>query len=65
MRYKIQYIILGVAMIAYGSSIIIDPIHCSSKFQYTLDFTEIKWYFGGVLVLLGGFFVFSSLKKKK
>jgi len=64
MNYKIPYIILGIALVAWGGSIIIDRIHYSNKFQYTWDFSEIKWYFGGALILLGGYFVASSLIKE-
>jgi len=60
-----QYILLGIAMVAWGISIIIDPVYYTSKFRYTWDFTEIKWYFGGFLVLFGGYFVVSSFFKKK
>jgi len=43
LNYKIPYIILGIALVAWDGSIIIDPIHFSSKFQYTWDFSEMKW----------------------
>jgi hypothetical protein len=56
---------LGAALVIWGASIIIDPVHYSSKFNFTWDFTEIKWYFGGLLVILGGYFVVSSLSKKE
>ena len=65
MSGKFQYIILGVVLMVWGASIIIDPIHYSSKFTYTWDFTEIKWSLGGLLAILGGYFVVSSLLKKK
>jgi len=65
MSAKFQYLILGVVLMVWGASIIIDPIHYSSKFTYTWDFNEIKWYFGGFLFSLGGYFVVSSLLKKK
>jgi hypothetical protein len=65
MSAKFPYVILGAALMAWGASIIIDPIYYSSRFTYTWDFTEIKWYFGGLLVILGGYFVVSSLLKKK
>ena len=63
MSGKFQYIILGVVLMVWGTSIIIDPIRYSSKFTYTWDFTEIKWYLGGLLVILGSYFVVSSLLK--
>ena len=65
MDSKIWPTILGISLAVWGTSIIIDPIYYSSQYRYTFDFTDIKWVFGGFLVILGICFVFTTLLKKK
>ena len=65
MRQKFGPIFLGIVMAIYGVLTIIKPIQYSSKYSYTWDFTEIKWYFGGFLIVLGGLFIYSALRKEK
>ena len=64
MSAKITYIILGVSLILIGVMMIIDPIFYSTKYNYTWDFTEVKWPLGCFLVILGSYFLVSNLKKK-
>jgi len=61
---KIIYIVLGVALVMWGASIIIDPVQYSSKYSYTWDFTDIRWFFGGFIVVLGAYLIVLSLSKK-
>jgi uncharacterized CHY-type Zn-finger protein len=59
-----SYIILGVLLGLFGFGIIINPSIYHSAFRYQFDFTEIKWPFGGGLIILGCFFIWSSFRKK-
>jgi hypothetical protein len=62
---KWQCIILGVCLALWGAKILIDPVYFSNQFQCTFDFSEIKWVFGGGLVIIGSCFVVSSITRKK
>lgn len=59
-----SYIILGALLGFFGLGIIINPSIYHSAFRYHFDFTEIKWPFGGGLIILGCFFIWSSFSKK-
>jgi uncharacterized CHY-type Zn-finger protein len=59
-----SYTILGVLLGLFGLGIIINPSIYHSAFHYQFDFTEIKWPFGGGLIILGCLFLWSSLRKK-
>ena len=65
MNSKIPYIVLGASLALWGTGIIIDPVYYSSQFGYYFNFSEIKWIFGGGLILIGSCFVISSIIKKK
>jgi uncharacterized membrane protein HdeD (DUF308 family) len=65
MDQKIISIVIGVILAIFGVEIIIHPIWYSSKYNYTWDFTEEKWYFGGFWIVLGGYLIISSVFKKK
>ena len=56
--------LLGGVLIFSGITIWLNPAYFSSRFGITFDFTGIKWPFGGGLVLLGCFFIWSSFRKK-
>ncbi len=58
------FILLGIVWGIFGILIIINPIFYHSELRYRFDFTEIKWPFGGGLILLGCFFIWSSFRKK-
>ena len=47
-----------------GALIIINPSFYSSYLNREVDFTSIKWPFGGGLIILGLFFIWSSFSKK-
>ena len=61
---RIIFVLLGIVWAVFGFSIIIGPRFYSSKYDYVFDFSEIKWPFGGFLILLGCFFVWAALRKK-
>jgi hypothetical protein len=61
---KIFFILMGVVWGLVGSFIIISPRFFSSYFKRELDFTEIRWPFGGALIVIGFIFIWSSLIKK-
>jgi hypothetical protein len=65
MNFKIQYIILGACLALWGTRKIVDPVYYSSKFRYNFNFSEIKWVLGGGLILIGSYFMFSSVANKK
>ena len=56
--------ILGGILILSGISIWLNPVYFSSRFGINFDFEGIKWPFGGSLVILGCYFIWSSLRKK-
>jgi hypothetical protein len=61
---RITYILLGVLMGLFGLGIFINPIIYHTGLRFNFDFTEIKWPFGGGLILLGLFFIWTSFRKK-
>jgi hypothetical protein len=61
---KFWYILFGIAAGIWGVTIIFDPIQHSSRYNYTWDFTEVKWPLGGFLIILGSYILISSLRKK-
>ena len=61
---RISYIILGALMGLFGLGILINPIIYNTGLRYNFDFTGIKWPFGGGLIILGAFFIWSSFRKK-
>jgi hypothetical protein len=65
MDQKLGPIALGIGLIIFGVAIIMHPVWYSGKYQFTWDYTSEKWYFGGFLIMLGGYFIVSSLRKKK
>jgi len=65
MSRKIPFIILGVCLALWGTRIIVDPVYYSSQFGYNFDFSKIKWVFGGGLIIIGSYFVISSIDRKK
>jgi len=58
------YALIGAVWGAIGVLIIISPTFYSSYFNTKLNFTDIKWPFGGGLIVLGLFFIWSSFRKK-
>ena len=65
MKDQLQFFILGIVLILGGVFVIIKPVYYSSRFMQTFDYSEIKWYLGGIFVVLGIFFVKSSYKRIK
>ncbi|MFH2218845.1 MAG: hypothetical protein ABII68_04190 [Pseudomonadota bacterium] len=61
---RLFFILLGVVWGLFGILIIINPAFYHSELRYHFDFTEIKWPFGGGLIILGCFFIWSSFRKK-
>lgn len=65
MKNQLQFFILGIVLIIGGLGIIIEPVYFSSRFLYTFDYSEIKWFLGGILIVLGAYFAKSSYKRIK
>ena len=61
---RLFFILLGIVWGFFGFLIIIDPTFYHSRLDYYFDFTEVKWPFGGGLIFLGIFFIWSSFRKK-
>ncbi|MFW6297878.1 MAG: hypothetical protein ACOC03_05170 [Desulfosalsimonas sp.] len=61
---KFLRITVGIMLILYGASILFNPIIHSDFYMMVLDFTDIKWLFGGVLIVVGSFSIWSSFRKK-
>ncbi len=61
---RISYIILGVLIGLFGLGILINPIIYHTGLRYQFDFTDVRWPFGGGLIILGAFFIWSSFRKK-
>ena len=61
---RISYIVLGVLIGLFGLGILINPIIYHTGLHYRFDFTGIKWPFGGGLIILGAFFIWSTFRKK-
>ena len=61
---RIFYILMGAVWGLLGISIIVNPSFYSSYLNREVDFTAIKWPFGGGLIILGAFFIWSSFRKK-
>lgn len=65
MKDQLQFFILGIVLILGGLGLIFKPVYYSSRFLYTFDYSEIKWFLGGILVVLGAYFLKSSYKRIK
>jgi hypothetical protein len=65
MNYDIIYILLGIALICFGIMIFNNPVFYDSKFGYWINLTGINVPFGISLIILGGCFVWTSIRKKK
>jgi hypothetical protein len=61
---RIYYILMGAVWGLLGILIIINPSFYSSYLNREVDFTGIRWPFGGGLITLGVFFIWSSFRKK-
>jgi len=61
---RLFFILLGIIWGFFGFLIIIDPTFYHSRLDYYFDFSEVKWPFGGGLIVLGIFFIWSSFRKK-
>ncbi len=61
---RIFFILLGIVWGLFGVLIIINPSFYHSELQFYFDFTEVRWPFGGGLLILGGLFIWSSFRKK-
>ena len=61
---RISFLILGIVTSVFGASIIISPQFYHSGYKFSFNFTGIKWPFGGGLIILGAFFIWSSFRKK-
>ena len=61
---RIFYTLMGAVWGLLGVLIIINPSFYSSYLNREVDFTGIRWPFGGGLVILGCFFIWSSFGKK-
>ena len=48
----------------FGLGIFINPIIYHKGLHFNFDFAEIKWPFGGGLIIFGVFFIWSSFRKK-
>ena len=61
---RLFFILMGIIWGLFGLLIIIDPTFHHSRLDYYFDLTAIKWPFGGGLIILGAFFIWSSFRKK-
>lgn len=64
MTNKIFIIILGISLFGFGLGIILNPDFYDSKHQFHYDFSQIRFPFGGFLVVIGSLFLILALKKK-
>jgi len=62
---NIIFRILGCILILWGISIFFNPLHYSSKFHLPFDYTGINIPLGIIIAAIGGFFVWSTYKKRK
>ncbi len=62
--HRISFTILGIATLGFGICIIISPQFYHSGYRFDFNFTDIRWPFGGGLLILGGLFIWSSFRKK-
>ena len=61
---RLFHILLGAVLGLFGFFIIINPIYYSTYFNREQNFTDVKWPFGGGLIILGCCFIWSSFRKK-
>lgn len=55
--------ILGFGLILWGISIWNNPIHHSSKFLITFDFTELRIPISLFLIIMGSLFIWTTFRK--
>ena len=65
MMEKITFILLGLALGICGVGVIVNPVYYSGRLDYTWDFTDVKWVFGGFLIIIGIALILTTLRKKK
>lgn len=61
---KILPILLGVILIFLGFGIVFKPKFYSYKFDYVIDFTGYNIPFGIFIIIVGVFFIWTTLRKK-
>ena len=60
---RIIFILLGTVWAIFGLSIIINPKFYSDKYHRYFDFTGYNIPFGIILIIIGGLFIWTTLKK--
>ena len=61
---RVFFILLGIVWGLVGVFIVINPVFYSTYFNRNLDFTDVRWPFGGGLFILGAIFIWSAFWKK-
>ena len=62
--YKFMYILGGIILAVFGYRIIVRPKFYDHIYGRYWDFTEIKWPFGVLFIIIGLFFILNALRKK-
>jgi hypothetical protein len=62
---KFVFIFLGIVWGLFGILIIIDPKFYSWRYNYYFDFTGYNIPLGIFMIVVGGLFIWTSLRKKK
>jgi hypothetical protein len=62
---KIGPVLLGAILVVLGIGIIKKPRFYSYKFDYNFDFTGYNIPLGIFMIVIGGMFIWTSLRKKK
>ena len=60
-----MFILLGAVLIVLGLGIIIEPRYQHVTSGYYFDFTGYNIPFGIVLIIIGGLFIWTTLRKKE
>ena len=65
MWFNWPFRILGVCIILLGTRFIIDPAYFSRKYLMSHNFSDVEWFYGAGLILIGLFSIWTTIRKKK
>jgi len=56
--------ILGIALILMGVEIWFNPVHHSSKYQISFDFSEARFLVSTAMIILGILWLWTTFRKR-
>ena len=60
-----EFIVGGIAAIVFGIMVLHDPLISHSAFNYTWDFTSVRYPLGFGAILFGAFEIYIEIRKRR